>query len=247
MPAREKRLPQPVRSDSLALQTYNILKEAIFAGKFQPGEPVRELHIARSLDISQATVREALAQLEQAGLVVRSQGRRTMVTALTKEEVHDRLSMRIALEELACLKAARLMEESDFAELQKLAKTINASIAKNDCLAMTLADTRFHHFIWERTGSPILVKTLDQLTTPLFAFIGVLHGKGLHNLKSGKRHEPIIDALRSRKPDVVRKTIRDHIEGSYRAFLESESTSLDELVQRLEPELVEPATLAGSA
>jgi DNA-binding GntR family transcriptional regulator len=220
MPAREKRLPQPVRSNSLAVQTFAILKEAIFAGKFQPGEAVLEMHLAKSLQVSQATVREALVLLEQAGLVVKNQGRSTTVTSLTREEVRDRLSIRVALEEIACGKAAALMREADFSELEKLAKTIATSIGANDCLRMTLADARFHHLIWERAAAPVLLRTLDQITTPLFAFLGVLHAKGLHDLQSGKRHEAIVEALKSRDPKIARKAIRDHIEGSYRTFLD---------------------------
>jgi DNA-binding GntR family transcriptional regulator len=225
MPAREKRLPQPVRSDSLAAQTFTILKEAIFAGKFQPGEAVLEMHLAKSLQVSQATVREALVLLEQAGLVVKSQGRRTTVASLTKEEVRDRLSIRIALEEIACVKAAAHMREADFSELDKLSKRIAENIGAGDCLRMTLADARFHYFIWERAEAPILLRTLDQITTPLFAFLGALRAKGPRDLQSGKRHEAIVEALKSRDPKIARKAIRDHIEGSYRTFLESENTS----------------------
>jgi DNA-binding GntR family transcriptional regulator len=43
----------------------NSYVEAIFAGKFQPGEPVLEMHLARSLRVSQATVCETLVLLER--------------------------------------------------------------------------------------------------------------------------------------------------------------------------------------
>src|ERR1700732_3057834 len=71
-------LPQPVRTDSLASQAFTIIKDAIFTGQFQPGQLLRELHLARMLNVSQATIREALVQLEQVGLVVREQNRHTM-------------------------------------------------------------------------------------------------------------------------------------------------------------------------
>jgi DNA-binding GntR family transcriptional regulator len=224
MPALEKRLPQPIRSDSLATQTFTILKEAIFAGKFQPGEPVLEMHLAKSLQVSQATVREALVLLEQSGLVVKAQGRGTTITSLSKEEVRDRLSIRVALEEIACANAATRMREADFRELEKLAKTIAANISAKDSLRMTLADVRFHHCIWERAEAPVLLRTLDQITTPLFAFLGALHAQGLHDMKSGKRHETILAALKSGNPDLARKAIRDHIEGSYQIFFEAGTT-----------------------
>ena len=66
-----------IRSGSLSAQAFGVIKDAIFTGQIQPGEAIRELHLARSLRVSQATVREALAQLESAGLIVRQANRRT--------------------------------------------------------------------------------------------------------------------------------------------------------------------------
>lgn len=231
MTARKKPLPQPIRSNSLAQQTFSILKEAIFAGKFQPGDALRELPIARMLRVSQATVREALNLLEQAGLVVRGNSRRTTVTSFTKEEVRDRLSMRVALEELAFVKAGERMDEDGAAELDKLCAQITDAIQKDNCLKMTLADMRFHQAVWDLAESPVMAKMLVQLTTPLFAFMSVLHANGLHSLGGGKPHEVLVEALRSRRPAVIRAAIRNHIEGSYQDFLDSSAPSLDALVQ----------------
>jgi DNA-binding GntR family transcriptional regulator len=231
-------LPQPVRSDSLSNQLFGILKEAIFAGKFQPGEALRELNLARTMDVSQATVREALNQLEQAGLVVRQPNRRTTVTSFTQDEVRDRLAMRIVLEELAFRKAAGNLSADDFEALEKLGADIEEGVRRGDCQRMTLADMSFHHFVWDKTGSPVITRTLDQLTTPLFAFLSVLHGTGMHDLRSGRPHSELIGALRGGKSDMIGATIRSHIGGSYRAFLESDTPSLDQLVQK-------PEALAG--
>jgi DNA-binding GntR family transcriptional regulator len=232
MKGKQAALPQPVRSDSLSNQLFGILKEAVFAGKFQPGEPLRELHIARTMNVSQATVREALNQLEQAGLVVRSPNRRTTVTSFTQDEVRDRLAMRIVLEDLAFRKAAFNLTGKDFETLDQLASDINQGVREGNCQRMTLADMHFHHFVWEMAKSPVLVRTLDQLTTPLFAFLSVLHGTGMHDLKSGLPHSDLIRALRSKKSDVISAAIQNHIGGSYRAFLESDSPSLDQLIQK---------------
>ncbi|MCC6362171.1 MAG: GntR family transcriptional regulator [Bryobacterales bacterium] len=240
MKVRKKPLPQPIRADSLAQQTCSILKEAIFAGKFQPGEALRELPIARMLSVSQATVREALNLLEQAGLVVRGNSRRTTVTSFTKEEVRDRLAMRVALEELAFVKAGERMDEDGVAELDKLCARIADAIQKDDCLKLTVADMHFHQAVWDLAESPVMVKTLVQLTTPLFAFMSVLHATGLHDLGKGKPHEALVEALRSRRPAAIRAAIRHHIEGSYQAFLDSSTPSLDALVKSEELVLVPP-------
>jgi DNA-binding GntR family transcriptional regulator len=68
------------------------------------------------------------------------------------------------------------------------------------------------------------------LTTPLFAFLGVLQESGLVDLRTTKSHDALVEALRSRDEAAIRKAIRDHIEGSYGSFLESAAPSLDALV-----------------
>jgi DNA-binding GntR family transcriptional regulator len=209
-------LPRPVRPQSLSNQLFGILREAIFSGKFRPGEPLRELTLARSMNVSQATVREALTQLEQSGLVVRTATRRTTVNSFTEEEVRDRLVMRVALEEVAFVKAAPRMMAEDFAVLEKLAVAIEQAARKRDTPRMALADMRFHRFVWEKAGSPVMLRTLDQLTTPLFAFLSVLHGEGRLDMRTSRSHHELVAALRARTASVVRAAIRGHIRDSYR-------------------------------
>jgi DNA-binding GntR family transcriptional regulator len=222
-------LSQPVRQESLSSQVYGILKDAIFTGKFQPGETLRELHLAKMFDVSQATIREALVQLEHTGLVIRLQNRKTSVTSLTPDEVRDRLEMRIVLEDLAFRKAAHQMNDADIALLRRLAGAIQTGIDAGSYGDTTAADMRFHHYVWEKSGSPALARTLDQLTAPLFAFLCVLHVRGMVDLHGTKSHEALLAALESRDDANISRAINDHITGSYRAFLESGVKSMDAL------------------
>jgi hypothetical protein len=54
-------LERPVRAGTLRSQVVGILRNAIFYGKLQPDSMLRELPLARNLQASQSTVREALA------------------------------------------------------------------------------------------------------------------------------------------------------------------------------------------
>ena len=151
-------------------QVFGILKEAVFDGKFQQGELIAEIKIAKWLNVSQATVREALVLLEQNGLVVRQKNRKTQVNRLTTEEVRDRVSMRIALEALAAVNASEVMNGEELEKLCGIAEQMPPSV-DGGRLTATQADLEFHRYLWEKTGSPILARTLEQLTTPLFAFV----------------------------------------------------------------------------
>ena len=214
-----------VRAESLAQQAFRSVRDAIFAGKFDPGEPLRELQLARMLAVSQATVREALVQLEQTGLVIREQNRRTTVSSFCKQEVRERLELRCVLEEMAAVGAVSRFEEGDCVKLDALALAIQETIDRNNYYEIVQADLRFHRYIWDRSGNAVLAKTLLQLTTPLFAFLGMMHQRGM--TRTTKPHEPIVEAFRSKDAARVRHEIGYHLIGSYQEYLDPSATPAD--------------------
>ena len=224
------RWQQPLQNDSLAKQVFFSLKEAIFSGELQPGEPIREMHVAKSMQVSQATVREALVQLQQTGLVVREPNRRTTVTAFSREEIRDRLAMRAALEQLAAIEASKRLSQEDLQELEQRAAMLDRKIDAEGSLTHVNADIAFHHYIWERCGNAILLKTLENTTTPLFAFMSVLTRAGLVDLEETKPHQRIVEAITSRDPERIRHELHVHMEASYQGFLNTGIASLDALV-----------------
>jgi DNA-binding GntR family transcriptional regulator len=209
------------RTQSLPSQTFESLRTAIFSGRLKPGDMVRELHVAEAQGVSQATVREALAQLERVGLVTRLPNRRTCVTTFSREEVRDRLTMRIVLEELAAVQAGERMTDADLAALSDLAAAIGQAVGSGDQYQHVLSDMRFHQFVWRCSGSAVLARTLEQLTTPLFAFLSILHQTGMYDLRRTSPHERIVEALGRGDAERIRREIRGHIGGSYGEFLES--------------------------
>jgi len=180
------------------------------------------MQLARKLQVSQATVREALFQLEQAGLVVRVANKETIVTNLSATEVKERVAVRIALEGMACIEAARRMEKAQFVELENKLHEISRAIKENAYVNLTQADNEFHRYIWSQSGNEILAKTLRHVSTPLFAFAGLLlsgHHVSLKNVVNS--HELIVDAMRAGKSRVIAESIREHVETSYHGFLNS--------------------------
>ena len=224
------RWQQPLHNDSLAKQVFFSLKEAVFSGELQPGEPIREMHVARSMQVSQATVREALVQLQQTGLVVREPNRRTTVSSFSREEVRDRLAMRMALEELAAIEASRRLSSDDIAELERRAAIVDRKVEVDDSITHVNADIDFHHYIWERCGNAILLKTLENTTAPLFAFMTVMTRAGLVDFQELKPHQRILDAIVSRDAERIRQEIKSHMETSFQGFLNTGLPSLDALV-----------------
>ena len=202
-----------VKSESLRTQVVTALRAAIFAGRLAPGQPLRELHLARELGVSQATIREALSQLERFGLVVRTPNIGTEVTRLSQEEVLERVELRMLLEERAMTQAAPRMDGAAFETLATHLSALTRATRRNEYFEQAQADLGFHRFIWEQSGNRTLYNMLDQLSVPLFASVSIVRGLQRENLADViESHEGIVEALRRRDRVAIRKALRQHFE-----------------------------------
>jgi len=213
--ARRKKSAKPVLKASA--QVLEVVRTAIFSGDYEPGDPILELTVARQCRVSQTTVREALAKLEQAGLVRRVANRGSFVTKLSSDEFREHIRLRLMLESLAAADAARRITERDFADLDKLLGAISDGVESNDYYETGQADLEFHRFIWKKSGDSTLYRVLDQLTAPLFAYKSIRRKAGFENLRRAVHsHAPIADALKRQDPEAAAQAVRTHIEASYR-------------------------------
>jgi DNA-binding GntR family transcriptional regulator len=79
----------PLTADLLVRKIYSLLEENIIGMALPPESKLVEENIARALGVSRSPVREALMQLENAGLVVRKAGKGRVVASFTEREVID--------------------------------------------------------------------------------------------------------------------------------------------------------------
>ncbi|MBS1830366.1 MAG: GntR family transcriptional regulator [Acidobacteria bacterium] len=192
---------QPVRAESLSAQVAESIREAIFSGELKPGQVLRELGLAKNMNVSQATVREALSHLEHYGLVVRTPNRSTSVSSLSREDVQNRASIWLTLE-------SRIWEQSVQAS-QDLLLDLTGIVSNMDDSNEVASTRRFHARVWESTGNGVLVRILDQLTTPLFAF-GRLNGDDAGKLS--ERCRRMLDGMRSADTNAAQQALRDQVE-----------------------------------
>lgn len=208
---------QPVKAESLSAQVAETIREAIFRGELKPGQVLRELGLAKNLRVSQATVREALSHLEHYGLVVRTPNRSTSVTSLSPKEVKDRMKVWVALETLAFCDASKRINEDQLKEIEQLSAAISTAISSRDPYEVMNADRVFHQRIWDMAGNASLARILDQLTTPVFAFMRVNPQSSSSEPMS---HNSLVQAIRSRDQDKIADAVARHIEGPISTALE---------------------------
>jgi DNA-binding GntR family transcriptional regulator len=231
---------KPVKNRALSDDVFETLRDAIFSGRLKPGDPLRELRVAKELSVSQATVRDALVKLERFGLVVRVPNKETIVTRHSSREIRERVAIRATLEEMAFLEAARALTDEDYTALEGKLRRVSDSFMRKEYFDAAQFDLDFHRFIWRRSGNETLAEMLDYLTTPLFAFISILRSVGAEELKDVVApHEDLLAALRSKNASRISRAVREHIIGSYSGFLNSGVESLEEMLNGRNAEHIE--------
>jgi len=154
---------------SLKDKSVQSIREAIERGELQAGETLTELGLARKLGVGQPTIREALLELEFLGFIERQGPRKTRVTKLTLQAIHDIYQVRIRLETLA----AEIVAGQDAPDLRDCWNAaLRMEVAAKDGAAIDFyqADLAFHRALWKQSQNESLHSCLEQLVPKLMTF-----------------------------------------------------------------------------
>jgi DNA-binding GntR family transcriptional regulator len=116
----DSRLDSPIEIASLVDRLVERLETAIMNRDLAPGSKLSEQALAKLFGVSRGPLREAIRQLEGRKLIERTPNIGPRVAALSEKKLRDILSVREALEGLACRLAAEQMTDDEIAELQLL-------------------------------------------------------------------------------------------------------------------------------
>jgi DNA-binding GntR family transcriptional regulator len=190
--------------ESLAEGVFRTLRKTILEGEFEPGEWLRQENLADELEVSQATVRDALNQLVGEGLAVRIPYKGVRVATLSPAELEDIYAMRAVLEGLAAKSAAKTISSE---QLQEMRAILPDTIVSNDPDSVPKAreaNRRFHEIFIEASQRRFLIRTLRQVLDwidPLMLYSRTVKTEiGLETrLKWGERdrfqHTRLLEAL----------------------------------------------------
>lgn len=169
------------------------LRAEILGGRYRPGDRLNESQIAREFNISRIPVREALSQLQEQGLVMNHERRGMFVVQLGVDEVQQINSLRIVLEAEAMRLARARMTPAIEAELVDLVEQMDRW--DGPLIDAAALDRKFHAVIWKASGNPYLERTLDSLTTSLFAHKALEHVSQEIRRWRLNHHRALLDVL----------------------------------------------------
>lgn len=175
---------------TLQEQVFEDVRARILDGSLASGERLLEEKESARLGVSRGTLREALRQLEEQGLVTRDPRRFIYVRKLSPKEIQDIYRVRGALEVLA---VQIVCETRNLADRIALAKTLREFAARRalaeesgSAAERIGADLGFHETLCEFSNNQILLEQYRQLA----ALIRVMLSGESERLSAGWSSRP---------------------------------------------------------
>lgn len=198
-------------SQSLKTRAYEALKTAIAGMNIYDDNAVLRLDerdLSARFGISRTPLREALAQLDQEGLVKVVARRGIFIVRKTKAEILDMITAWAALESMAARLAAENATPEDIKELHQL--TDPYCDVDRHMGEYSDANIRFHQAII-RTGGNQLI---EQITDGLFSHVRAIRNRTIFEKDRAKSsiadHKEIVAAIEDRNADLAGKLVREH-------------------------------------
>ncbi len=144
-------------------EIFDILNKRIIAGKYAPGEWLRQEEIASQLGVSMTPVREAFDLLASAGMAERVPYRGVRVLQLSTHEIVDAYALRLLLEPSAARAAAQQATPQQIQGLTTLMEQMQELSTLNQMHTLRQLNREFHLLLVQAAGSALLTKTYTMV------------------------------------------------------------------------------------
>ena len=197
---------------NLREQALASLRTAITSGQLPPETPMVETELSEQLQISRGTLREAMRQLQQEGLLVVARAGACTCGSLGPKEIEDIFAVRSALESLAASTLAWRDDRADRGRSpSRTARPHGPGVSNEDLERRIEADLDFHRTLCQLTGNEMLLHTWQSLEGSIrMSIMYAGRAPALGNMDVD-RHSVIVDAIASGDAAAAFAAVEEHL------------------------------------
>ncbi|MEZ5772021.1 GntR family transcriptional regulator [Defluviimonas denitrificans] len=244
---------QEIAPEKLSHAVVRQIERLILQGILRPGERLpAERELSERLGVSRPSLREAVSELQAAGLLTARPGAGIYVAevlgsafapALIRlfgshdEAVFDYLDFRSDMEGLAAERAARLGSDTDLAVIAAIFAKMEAAHQKRNPEDEAALDAQFHMAIIEASHNVIMLHMMRSMYELLRE--GVFYNRQIMFRQKNTRdllldqHRAINTALQQRDPEAARAAVAAHMGFVRTALSEDRRARSNEKLARL--------------
>jgi DNA-binding GntR family transcriptional regulator len=188
---------------SLKEKAYEMIKQKILNGDFEPGSRIMEETLADEISMSRTPVREAINRLVAEGFVENVARKGIFFTSVSKEELKDLLELRLYLEKMSVAKCIQKANDKNLQLLEINLQNFKKAMDENDYKKCNELDSDFHRTIARMTENKKLIKFLKEVED--FMIIArTLEKKDSpkpKNERTYEDHKEIFEAIKNRNTE----------------------------------------------
>ncbi|WP_136161309.1 GntR family transcriptional regulator [Sphingomonas flavalba] len=186
-----------------------VLRRRILEGRYGEEQFIRQDVIATELGVSRIPVREALAQLESEGLVIREKYRGAIVPKLSLSEIEEIYELRGMIEPYLL---AHAISNITPRQVRQLREIITRSMATDLVADWAGLNVDFHRKLYEVAGKPLTLQVLDNLLIRADRYLKLQNFNSLATKnESDAEHARILDLVEKRDVKAATAALRTHI------------------------------------
>ncbi|MBW1680014.1 MAG: GntR family transcriptional regulator [Deltaproteobacteria bacterium] len=218
---------------SLTDKAHHQIRKWITRYHLKPGTRLNVKDLARTLEMSQTPVREALSMLEREQMIERRPQRGFVVRGLTLREVEDIYDLRISLEELAARQAAKRLRNAERKRLKVLLDDVGRNLDGGDKSRILELTQDFHLIILDASGNRFLSEVGKTILNRIWIIqnINILTTDHLL-LEAHPEHVRIFEAIENGESRKAAMLMKEHIGGAKR-FVLSRLNDSDDVLSHL--------------
>ncbi len=196
---------------NLAEQVRDAILAEVASGRLAPGERIIQEQIAKSLGVSRQPVQQALLLLRNQGVLQEAPGRGLVVSAMEPDQVQHMYELRAVIEGLAARLAAERHPERAARQGPALIEAGRKAAAAGSVARMIAADLRFHEFIYELSGNPLIGPAMAAHWTHAQRVMGEVLRRDETPRDIWDQHAAMLDAIAAGAGTRAENLARQHI------------------------------------
>jgi DNA-binding GntR family transcriptional regulator len=205
---------RPIESSpSLKERIYATLKQAITSPNLYANDAelrLDERELSERLKISRTPIREALARLEQEGLVRIVPRKGVFIARKSKAEILEMITVWAALESMAARLATTNASDAEIGALRTLFSTLKGDEARAHIDEYSDQNIKFHQSILDMSKCALI----GEIASGLFIHMRAIRHRTISEddrvSRSVVDHLQIIEALEARDADLAERLVREH-------------------------------------
>ncbi|MCD6581915.1 MAG: GntR family transcriptional regulator [Desulfuromusa sp.] len=200
----------PIVKKTYKDQVVDYVYQLLLTNELNPGDQLKETLLAEQMGISRAPIREAMKELIMIGLVDYRPQVGNFIPVFSPKQIIDSYTTRGVLEGYAVMSACNRFSAEEIEKLENLTVQMESYAVKKNHKLVIETGGEFHDFLISKCDNIQLLEYTDRLSLKLHILFFKYWGKLYSPAEIGRRHQKIVESIKSKDLHLIEKVIRQH-------------------------------------